>query len=507
MSSAGVTVGGSSTDAATLKLEGSLLTSESGDIGSGAGTNGSVTVGDANSSWLMSASLIVGNNGTGNLTVKNGGRVTTGGLVIANTATGNGSVKVEGSLSTLENGFTVVGDRGTGSLEIDNASLKSERAEIGSSQGATGTVTVKGATGFGNWTLTSGDLIVGSSGNGTLTVSDGNRVDVQAGDLIIAEDSGASGAVTVSGSRSANSPNLVANHINIGATGSLTIETGAVVESRSTGNKQLKGLSVAGKLKILDGGTVLVGLDAVLASNPPAPIASVDLEGKAEFQVLSMTIGDEAGTARGQASGTIKGAFRPKLFGNLFTVYSEGKILSRLTIVGTVDLKGGTVALGTGTPNPKQGVETEPSILIEGDLIVDAGTIEVEVAGLSDGQYGRLEVTGSADLMDATLVFQFMDGFLPQTGDAIPFISATGGLTSSNLSLQFDGVAEGFDFTINEDNQMLMFEALNDAQAVPSVGGVGCAANGARAGNPASTLLPLLVTVLLLGFFRFRRHV
>ena len=99
------------------------------------------------------------------------------------------------------------------------------------------------------------------------------------------------------------------------------------------------------------------------------------------------------------------------------------------------------------------------------------------MAALDEGQFDSLVITGTADLIGTTIQFNFIDGFLPQTGDQIPFLVADGVVTFDGIIREFTGVADGFDYTVTESNGMLMFEALNDAQPLPVDDGttsVGC---------------------------------
>jgi hypothetical protein len=79
-----------------------------------------------------------------------------------------------------------------------------------------------------------------------------------------------------------------------------------------------------------------------------------------------------------------------------------------------------------------------------------------------------IHATGAVDIQNSTVVFTFIDGFLPQTGDTVPFLVADGGLTVANLVMEFEGVADGFQFEVTEENGMLVFEALSDAQPDPN---------------------------------------
>jgi hypothetical protein len=128
-------------------------------------------------------------------------------------------------------------------------------------------------------------------------------------------------------------------------------------------------------------------------------------------------------------------------------------------------------AVNLPAPLPPKGLEIpdEPigTLTFGGNVNFGSATVEIDVGGLAEGSYDVIHATGAVDIQNATVVFAFIDGFLPQTGDTIPFLIADGGVTIANLAMEFEGVQEGFQFEVREENGMLMFEALTDAQPAP----------------------------------------
>ncbi len=259
-------------------------TSNRAVIGDLTGTTGAVTVNTTNvglpASWtisgdgttpgpLVNGPLTVGGSGTGFLTITNGAAVTTtgnlGNVVIGSVGTGTitiGSATAPNlaHLSTLTNngplfeaGAIVVGDSGNGTLIVnqDGAVSGFEGARLGEGTGSQGTVTVNGGslnvvdphTGFG-------ELDVGLSGHGTLTIQNGGTVTSAAGVIATVAGSGGSSA-TVTGT------NSIWNITGGASGGSLTI-----------GNGDL------GSLSILAGGTVnAAGANSIYVG--PAPSFSL----------------------------------------------------------------------------------------------------------------------------------------------------------------------------------------------------------------------------------------
>ncbi|MDD5072606.1 MAG: autotransporter domain-containing protein [Candidatus Omnitrophica bacterium] len=223
----------------------------------GATDTGTFTFG-AGTVWSVGGGLAVGYEGEGRMVISGGGSlsVTGGGgrhSFIGDLATSEGAITVTGTDSTWTNNVDIfVGNHGTGSLTISDGGLVSDTwGNIGGEAGSTGTVTVTGIDSFGNhstWT-NSGGMLVGNSGTGTLTISDGGTVDCTAltvgnndsGELHITNGGAMSntyadigynddGTVTVDGSTSTWTNS---SEVNIGKahTGTLTVTSGGTVTS------------------------------------------------------------------------------------------------------------------------------------------------------------------------------------------------------------------------------------------------------------------------------------
>ena len=208
-------------------------------IGQNTGSVGSVTVSGTGSSWVDDTDLYIGDSGSGSLVITTGGSVINGvaniGATIGEMAGSTGSVSVSGTNSSwTDNGDLYIGDSGSGSLTITSAASVSNGetnvgAIIGNNTGSVGVVTVSG-TGS-TWT-DSGDLAIGNSGSGTLIISNGATV--QSGNVtyggLLGGNAGATGFVTVTGSGSSwaitNNGNLAVGLI---GTGSLVISNGGAV--------------------------------------------------------------------------------------------------------------------------------------------------------------------------------------------------------------------------------------------------------------------------------------
>ena len=128
----------------------------------------------------------------------------------------------------LGNKFLYVGDTGTGSLQIDSASVVyNSYSYLGYAPGAAGNVTV---TGDGSLWNNSGRLTVGYSGTGTLNVEDSGTVFNYYGILGYYGDSSGTATVTGTGSVWNNSIYL---YVGLYGTGMLNIENGGTVNTPS----------------------------------------------------------------------------------------------------------------------------------------------------------------------------------------------------------------------------------------------------------------------------------
>lgn len=183
--------------------------------------------------WAVGGDLFVGDTGIGQLNITAGGTVTNDLGTIGNNVTGNGTVIVSGVDSSgnastwTNNGDLVVGQSGTGSLTIlDGGKVSSLNGYIASDLGSQGTVTVSGVGSNGTastWT-NAGDLFVGYSSNATLNILAGGQVSNVTGII----GSGSSALISGLGSSWQNSGRLT---VGLDGAGTLRVEGGATVSS------------------------------------------------------------------------------------------------------------------------------------------------------------------------------------------------------------------------------------------------------------------------------------
>ncbi|MET0261249.1 MAG: hypothetical protein ABW223_00010 [Rariglobus sp.] len=355
-------------------------------IGRTLGSSGEATVTGAGSLWAMSHSLLVGHAGTGSLTIENGGGVTTG---------------------------------------IDGV--------IGFASGSRGTATVTGAD--SSWTARY-NLNVGYEGTGSLTVSNGARIEnghydaeleINQGDGYIGYSNGSRGHVTVTGAGSSwtNNGDLILGGDSLesaatNASGTLTVEIDGAV-------------NVGGTIKVHAGGTL-----SVEVSHAPAVTAGGDLSNDGlvrlsaaprlsagDYTPLAVT-GELTGSGRYQAlGGTWNASTR------LFTV-SEAQaalageqatldlnVTQRLTVTGD----NGTVSAAFSADGQAVGGGSAISFTATENTttVIDGGTV------LAAWDFSStLDMSGGATLIEFTMDFTPENTILP--GSIIQFWRSSNGV-------------------------------------------------------------------------------
>ena len=319
-------------------------------IGDFAGANGTLNMntgvfsvtGSGSAIDVYEHELIVGNHGTGTLNVNNGADVHVSGFVgttsLGNHATGVGTVNVSGAGSTWSNEWRLyVGLEGRGTFTVQNGgTFIGSITQIGAFPGGTGTVTVTGSG--STWTNTSGSFYVGGLGQGFVNIENGGVMSGSFGNI----DHGAA-VVTGAGSRWNNS-------------GTVNVSDGPFGGQDAT-------------LNVSDGGVVVVGTDP---------------DGNGQLRVW------RSGTLDGD--GTIEGDVRSHGF------VAPGNSTGVLTITGNYTQH-------------------------------DDGYISVEIFGLNQGaEYDLLDVGGAADLAGVLEVDVTDSGYTPALGDTFEILRAADGV-------------------------------------------------------------------------------
>ena len=493
---------------ARLDVDGHVLTGTYATVGDSPAASvgpGVIGVQGVNSGLLLNARLIVGRAGRGQLSVNAGGSVISAASRIGDSVGGEGvaildNVSAPSDVSEWDTGNLAVGYFGRGELRVLNASeVQSESAYVATLSGSEGEVLVSDN---GEWRV-SQDLGVGASGQGALTVSQVATVEVGR-DLSVGTNTNGFGEIRVTDGAAvdgiaARSELIVGRDIYLGVNGIgiVSIESGAKVtaetlqmgfSSGSDGDLTVRGAAGTtpeqfSVLEMSDG--LIVGVDGsgFALEDRASVVSSYGVIGAAAQGDGTVTIRNDAGWDLGgdlnvgtasQGSdpnicdgdevafgvGTLQllgDGQMPDVTGQTLTVTGPNSSVTgigRASFTNTVITHCGQIAPGN----------SPGTLTLDGDLALGGGILEIEMAGVSSGEFDALVVTGNADLSGTIVRFVFT-GFLPQQGDQITFLEAGGSVSQDeNTRFEYVGANDGFEFSIDvDDNGNVTFTADNDA--------------------------------------------
>jgi len=402
--------------------------------------------------------LLVGEAGNGSVTVQNGASVVIDvSVFIGDDAGSSGQVTVDGpdAIWTSEF-FTIVGRSGNGTLLIQNGGrMTNQNAEIADFPGSTGQATVQGP---GSMWTTSNRLEVAENGDGMLLIQNGGNV--SSTDGVIGVDAGSTGAVTIDG---AGSRWDVAGNLTVGGRGfgllTLTDQGEVAIEGQVFANQfaqiQLFGGKLtaptlsseaiaalnwqSGTLNLTDPAGLTVGASGLLGDSLALNGAqSLELGGTLTIESGSSFVGGAELTATSIA---VQPGSNFALVGTEVTspAGSDITVLGNVTFNDLVSGAGGFFGPGTAIFNGGHSPGDSPAVVpVEANLEYgDTNTLTIELGGLLDGQFDRIDIEGDATLK-GNLVIDLLTGFRPSLGDQFEFLDVAG-----TLSGQFLGLDEG----------------------------------------------------------------
>ncbi|RVA34424.1 autotransporter outer membrane beta-barrel domain-containing protein [Mesorhizobium sp. M7D.F.Ca.US.004.03.1.1] len=364
-------------------LNGGTVSNAVGSVGEYSGSNGSATVDGAGSTWTNSGDLTVGNNGTGALAITNGGAVSDDSAYVGNSTGSTGMVFVDGAGSTWSNsGSLTVGNYGAGTLAITNGgAVGNDAAYVGNSVGSTGMVAVAGAG--STWT-NSGSLNVGNHGTGTLTVSSGGTVSSDS--AYVGKAAGSTGAVTVDGVGSTwtNSVNLLI--VGHSGTGSLTISNGGTVNSAMSyvGNYSVGTAMVDGA------GSTWNGSSALYVGVSGGGVGTLTIQGGG---TVKNTVGHLGNSVGSTGTATVDGAGSSWINSSALFIGTGGTGTLTVSNGGTIQSAGGFVGnvstgMGAVTVGGANSIWANSGDLYVGNL--GTGTLNVLNSGTVSNAWGYL---------------------------------------------------------------------------------------------------------------------
>jgi T5SS/PEP-CTERM-associated repeat protein len=349
------------------------------------------------------------------------------------TAPATGGVGISDSGSWSISDLLTIGKSGVGRVNIttDGQLYSGSFCLLGDEAGSSGVITVDGA---GSQLLLNDVTIVGYGGSGTIKLT--NVASATVGTLQVGYQPGSAGEV-----RAEEASVLTADNLFIGGQGSgaLVLNEGGVAVSQNV----LIGLANGGS------GHVTLGSDSVLRVQQKL-IAGGAGSGSLEIARGIVTIGEaSAGSAYGKV-----------LVGPGGILAGNGTIIAREIV-----LSGGTNVFNGAQIQPGNSPGT---LTLQGDFTQELNSkLVMEVAGLNDGEFDVLHVTGDATL-GGTLELVFLNGYLPKTGDVLPLLQIDGNISGSFSEITFPQLLPGFQVSTEFVNGVYKLTALNDAVLAPT---------------------------------------
>ena len=352
-----------------------------------------------------SGDLGAGYHGAGTLRIADGVAITSSVGYLGYQSGSTGTATVTGAGSKWNTSDLSVGVYGSGTLNVEAGAQVSSRyyCYLGCNSGSTGTATVTGA---GSTWNNSGDLCVGYSGSGTLTVADGGTVTAQ---TLYASLSNLLGNGTITAKGAVLDADIVFDAIH-GPQPAVAFGTGGTLNLSPDGSGTLgAGYQSAGTLRIADGVAVTSYVGYLGYNSGSIGTAVVTGAGSTWINNRDLYIGRVgSGTLNIEAGGQVSN--------------STGYLSSGSGSSGTATVTGaGSTWNNSG--DLYVGYVGSGTLTIADGGVVTAGTLFASLSNL----LGNGTVTTKGAVLDADLVFDGTHG--PQ--QTIAF--GTGGTLSLNL--------------------------------------------------------------------------
>jgi T5SS/PEP-CTERM-associated repeat protein len=378
-------------------------------IGDAAGSNGTLNVSagsfNVTGSGTPSEELIVGNHGTGTITANGGDVSVAGNTWIGLNAGSRGTVNVSNANSNWTSGSLMVGSLGDGTLNVTTGgTLNTGIADI---RGSATVATVMGAT--STWTNSGGRLTV--ERGGTLNISDGGSV-VSAEFLV--GYSGNSVVNVTSGGQ------LSTANAQLGFSGSFGYGAVTVAGAGSTWINYGETLVIGfvdspGAINVTDGGRFIHG----------AP-------GEVEISSNGYVSVEGAGSSWTAPTTSVIG---------MMTVSNGGTVNNDVDVVGILNgngsIAGNVSNEGIVAPGNSLGALHITGVGVFGGYTQSSSAkLQIELGGTTpDSGYDQLLVAGNIAL-DGTLQVSLVSAFSPAFGDSFKILDWSGTLTGQFASVQ-----------------------------------------------------------------------
>ncbi len=355
-------------------------TSATGILGFTSGSNGLVTIDGTGSSWNSSSSLSVGHMGSGEIQLTAGGSLRSPTATLGVMTGSSGLVSVDGTGSTWTNltSLLYLGKEGQGSLSVTNGGRVESYGGVfmADAVGASGDAVVDGSGSY--WEIRN-TLYIGKAGQGSITVRNGGKVETHGG-LLLGYFAGASGTMNVEGPGTIMY-NWYPSEFYIGnqGDGTLNISDGAFMEVWYRGATVAMEAGSTGSLNVTDAGTRF-----------DCDYLRIGHQGDGQMLIANgatvETSGGGIGTGtQGTGSVEVNGAGTTWTMGGM-TVADEGQ--------GDLTISGGALVQNTGTVNIAIESGSIGSVVVDGADSAWAIQENLYIGGNKDaaGGQGAVEV-------------------------------------------------------------------------------------------------------------------
>jgi T5SS/PEP-CTERM-associated repeat protein len=473
-------------------------------LGNGTGL-GSATIDGQNTTWTT-GTLSIGFSGHGEMLVRNGGVVTSATAIVdggvppapqpAFGSAGNGNcvdrsggagVDVTGSAGNTSSAWHVdtlsIGGLGCVEATALGGIVTGEHAGGDVRVGTTEAGDAQLFVNLGGVLVVGKDLVVGDTGHARLRL-----VDDDLNNTALVKVTGAmaiggalppagQGVVEVEGEASALDL-ITSNSLRIPdgqfGTGSLTMSNGARVKTVTTAEIGTDGSADPNG----HGGQGVVELDGISGHadltrwsiGQSLTIGHGSGPGTGQLLIRDATVAVDQGTITIQNGGSVSGLGQENdLIINGGSITNNGIIVAPVFIGGPyssastgriVQLNGGSPATTLPPPAaPHLGTAASPSD--------DVAAPRTPASKTPPPPNPPLVFGANADISNTTLVLQFVNGFAPHQGDALPVFQAQGQVTGQFAAVEVVGLMPGASF--NLDTQTGMATSLTDTVALPTV--------------------------------------
>ncbi|EMN3919017.1 autotransporter outer membrane beta-barrel domain-containing protein [Citrobacter farmeri] len=409
-----VTVGNTSGETGELNISnGGSVTGTSTTVGSVAGSTGLVTV-DGAGTMLNITGITVGNGGEGTLTITNGGVVnsSSGGTIGLN-AGSVGMVDVSGgSQWNLSGKFLIVGNKGTGTLNISGGSsvITGNDAGGGTSIGAGSSATVDGAGsslsyGYGglqisgDLSITGGGQVISPNNRGGANVNSGATLTVDGADSRLTTGNfsvNAGGLMTVTNGgnvvTTGASGDVINGAVAVDGTGSVWTNNGNFFMGNTTGSTPT--------IAITNGGVVDLARGGQMMANNATSSALITVDGAGTLLSTGGTLSMQGVNTTDPT--TVQVTNGGALNSNAINIGSLAGDIARVTVDGNGSTWSTTAATNIGLKGSGSAMLTNSAVMTSGGSIL---------VGMQDDSTGTFDISGgsSVNAVNAVGVLQILN--------------------------------------------------------------------------------------------------